>query len=69
MTFPESCPTKLSKTAPCYVLTVLTLITELLGQQIANLFRSKVSSDMRVDPSDDIRTDPPISRFMQVYCS
>lgn len=29
----------------------------------------EVSSDMRVDPSDDIRTDPPISRFMQVYCS
>ena len=28
-----------------------------------------LSSDMRVDPSDDIRTDPPISRFMQVYCS
>ena len=48
------------------------LLVQLKVPAMANAFAklaTDLSSDMRVDPSDDIRTDPPISRFMQVYCS
>ena len=44
-------------------------VAALTGHTPVQLRQTCVSSDMRVDPSDDIRTDPPISRFMQVYCS